>query len=420
MGVEATKAEKLAHAVFLRRMSDRPATSPEVRLGQGGFLTLRLVDLLAQGHSPVEPDVFQYQWTATERYCAELAHEGTEAAHLVGIVRAAAEAYRRRDVRLLVPDLFAYVHYLEQTLHLEEALDVVEALASIGGARMSLEDQVATHLRLGHLNRRLARFDESDAAYAAAEQAAASAGNHRSVLHSRIGRAIGLMRRGNLPGAEGALLGILEDARSGADPDTEAKVEHVLGDVLDKRGRPDEGAAHLWRAYELYEDEAAKLLALGDLGIVMLRVGDVAGAERALHCVAKQSRQRDSVLNAQIELMHCASFRRDRLGFERWRGELKSAVDTMQPNVRADFYLKAGIGCARFGNYRKATELLDRASEVAATNKLHEFEFRIERIKAGLGDCDQTVRGPTVTAAEPEAWSEALREVSASLALLTP
>jgi len=420
MEVEATQVGKLAHAVFLNRMSDQPATSPEVRLGQGGFLALRLADLLAPDRPPVEPDVFHYQLTATERYCAELAHEGTEAAHLIGIVRAVADAYRQGDVRLMVPNLFAYVHHLEQTLQLEEALDVVETLAVIGGTRMSSEDLVATRLQLGHLNRRLARFDESDTAYAAAEQAAALAGDHRSVLHSRIGHAIGLMRRGNLSGSESALVSVLADCRDGGDPDTIAKAEHVLGDVLDKRGRPDESAGHLWRAYELYEDDAAKLLALGDLGIVMLRVGDVEGAERALHRVATHSRQRDSVMNAQIELMHCASFRRDRLGFERWRGELKGGVDSMPPHVKADFYLKSGIGSARFGNFRKAGDSLDLAVRVAAEHKLHEFEFRIERIRAGLGDCEQAVTGPTVTAAEPRGWSDAVREVSASLALLTP
>src|SRR2546426_2433118 len=69
----------LPHAVFLQRVADEPATSPDVRLGQGAFLTLRFVDLLAPDREPPTPDVFRYQWAATERYCAELAGEGTEA-----------------------------------------------------------------------------------------------------------------------------------------------------------------------------------------------------------------------------------------------------------------------------------------------------------------------------------------------------
>src|SRR2546426_5277783 len=68
----------LPHAVFLQRVADEPATSPDVRLGQGAFLTLRFVDLLAPDREPPTPDVFRYQWAATERYCAELAGERSE------------------------------------------------------------------------------------------------------------------------------------------------------------------------------------------------------------------------------------------------------------------------------------------------------------------------------------------------------
>ena len=42
----------LPHAVFLQRVADEPATSPEVRLGQGAFLALRFVDLLAPDREP--------------------------------------------------------------------------------------------------------------------------------------------------------------------------------------------------------------------------------------------------------------------------------------------------------------------------------------------------------------------------------
>src|SRR5919109_561050 len=103
----------LPHAVFLQRVADEPATSPQVRLGQGAFLTLRFVDLLAPDREPPTPDVFRYQWAATERYCAELAGEGTEASHLSCIVRAAGEAHRTVEFGLLAPALFAYALFLE-------------------------------------------------------------------------------------------------------------------------------------------------------------------------------------------------------------------------------------------------------------------------------------------------------------------
>src|SRR5881409_1690743 len=113
----------LPHAIFLQRVADEPATSPEVRLGQGAFLSLRFVDLLAPDRERPTPEVFRYQWAATERYCAELAGEGTEAAHLSCIVRATGEAFRTGEFNLIAPALFAYALYLEEQSHFEEAED---------------------------------------------------------------------------------------------------------------------------------------------------------------------------------------------------------------------------------------------------------------------------------------------------------
>src|SRR2546422_9079922 len=59
------------------------------------------------------------------------------------------------------------------------------------------------------------------------------------------------------------------------------------------------------------------------------------------------------------------------------------------PSIRADFYLKQGIGQARFGRYRRAEVLMNEALEIAGAAGLHEFEFRVERILAGLPACRQ-------------------------------
>ncbi len=48
MPVSGLKFESLPHAIFLQRVSGpESATTLEARLGQGAFLALRLVDLLA-------------------------------------------------------------------------------------------------------------------------------------------------------------------------------------------------------------------------------------------------------------------------------------------------------------------------------------------------------------------------------------
>src|SRR2546430_11546126 len=171
-----TRGAGLPHAVFLQRVEDDPATSPEVRLGQGAFLTLRFVDLLSPDRDPPTPDVFRYQWAATERYCAELAGEGTEAAHLSGIVRATGEAHRTNDVRLLAPSLLAYALYLDHRADLDEAQDVVESLLSIAGDRLLPSDAISAWMRLGRPRRLQAEFGGAVEAYPQAGRIATASG----------------------------------------------------------------------------------------------------------------------------------------------------------------------------------------------------------------------------------------------------
>jgi len=151
---------------------------------------------------------------------------------------------------------------------------------------------------------------------------------------------------------------------------------------------------------------------------MLLSVGDSVGAERALSEVVRRGGTQESTSNALIELMHCASFRRDRVGFARWRERCEAQLADMPPNIRADYYLKQGIGQARFGQFKKADALMAQALEIASAARLHEFEFRIERIKNGLRDCESLLHGEPTAAAEPVFDTQELREVSASLAQL--
>ncbi len=407
----------LPHAVFLQRVADEPATSPEVRLGQGAFLALRFVDLLAPDREAPTPDVFRYQWAATERYCAELAGEGTEASHLSGIVRATGEAHATGDIRLIGPALFAYALYLEQESHFEEAEDVLQTMINIGHERIRVTDQISAWMRLGRVRRLQADFDRADASYAEARKIAAQHGDRVSVLLSRVGQCNVLYFRGNLPEAEQNWRSVLADAANAGFQRAQAEAEHGLGTTLHRRGQPHEGAPHLWRAYQLYEDSGLKLRVLNDLGIVLLQLGDAEGAERALREVVRQERDGENLTNALIELMHCASFRRDRVGFERWRERCLDGIPNAPANVRGDYHFKTGIGFARFGNYRRSRDELRKALEVAAAHDLHEFEFRVERILKGVAECGAPDEAECA-AYQPPIVTESLREVAASLVAL--
>ena len=356
----------LPHAVFLRRLASAPsAIAADARLSQGAFLVLRLVDLLA-------------------------------------------------DPR----PLYAYAHHLEDALRLDEALDVLCTLLSVGGGRLGPSDRVAAQLRIGRVNRKLNRFDDADAAYNVAAELADITGDVYSALLSRVGRAIATQAKGNLAESERLFGGLLLDAQAAGERDIEARAHHALGTTLLLRGQVDEAIVHVCRAFERYEDEASSLRALNDMGVMLLASGRVHEAERALGEVVRLGGARDNVTNAMIELMHCASYRGDRVGFERRRAECESRRGEMPPNILADFYLKAGIGNARFGNFRRAEVLMREASRIAAGHGLHELEFRVERIMAGLRSCEAERTPLQHAAAQPAISTEALQEVSASLARL--
>ena len=421
MSVAHTELPSLSHAVFLERAAHAlplPGGGSESRLGQGAFLALRLIDLLAPERESAHPDAFRYQCAATERFFSDLRATSTEGAHLQALVVSAGDAQREGDVRLLLPGLFAYAHFLEDEMRLKEALDVLGTLGRVGGKRLSAADAVALSLRTGRVNRKLNHFDEAEAAYAEAGRIAASAGDGHSELLSRIGQAHSFLGRGNLPLAETSLTKTLTDSQSAGDRTAEALAEHVLAAVLQHRGSPDLGLVHAWRAFELYEDDDSRLRALGDVGLMLLVVGDVTGAEQALGEVVRRGTSADLVANALIELMHCASLQGDHVGFERWRGRCKDRMANMPPNVLADYYLKAGIGEARFGRFQQATRLMDKALQVAEKAAIHEFVFKIERTRAGLRACAQALDATSRADAEPVTQSEAVREVSASVALL--
>ena len=408
----------LPHAVFLHRLAgESPSSALEPRLGRAAFVALRLVDLLGPEYPTLHPDAFHYQHVATARCCRDLPPGATETSHLVGLVQGTHDAFEQGSVGLVLPALFAYAHYLEDEMRLEEALDVLDTLLRVGGEKLPATDAVGARLRRARVYRKLNEFDAAEKSYAEGGALAATIGDTHSELLSRIGRADTMRGRGNLVEAESSLRDILVDAERLQDREARARAHQVIAVVLSTRGQPAEAIPHEWRAFQLYDDELSRSRTLADLGVMLSIVGDIEGAERALSRVLRRGSP-EAVSNALIELMHCASYRRDRVGFERWREQCDARRESMPPNVLVDYILKAGIGRARFGQFDRAERLLANALRIADEAGLHEFTFRIERIKAGLRDSCESPNERPAEAAEPVVQSEAVREVSAGLAHL--
>jgi tetratricopeptide (TPR) repeat protein len=415
----APELRALPHAVFLERMAGAPtASSSEARLGRAAFVALRLVDLLGHDREALHAGAFHYQHVATERACRDLPADRTETTHLVGLVQSAADAFQADANSLALPALIAYAHYLEDEMRLEQALDVLETMRHIGGDELSSPDAIGLRLRTARVLRKLNQFDAAERSYDEAGALAGARGDTHSELLSRIGRVRVTLGRGRLAEAECSLRDVLADANRLSDADAQARAYHDIAVVLRIRGQPAEAIPHIWRAFQLYQDELSRGRALADLGGVLLMVGDVDGAECALVEAVRIGGEQDYATNALIELMHCASYRRDRIGFERWLERCEARREHMPPNILVDFTLRMGIGRARFGQIERAEALLTVALRSAGLANLHEFVFRIERIKNGLRDCSDSLEARSEVSAAVELRSDAVREVSEELAHL--
>jgi Flp pilus assembly protein TadD len=410
-------APGLSHVVFLERAA-REHDSAQSRFGQAAFLVLRLVDLLAGDQTASgREDLFGYQAAATGRYCHEQLEPGSQTDRLLELVSSASFANRRKNPGLIAPVMFDLARDLIVAGRFDEALDVLTTFERIAGAQIEPSAAVTVAMLTGRAKRLAARFDEAEAAYRRAGTMAMAIGDRRMEAFSRVGRAIVLQSKGNLAEAERAYLDLMGDALALGDPSLESQVENGLGIVLGLRGQIPDAVPHLWKAFQLAEnhpDEA--MTALHNLGYVLCRLGVVDAAERAFRFVLERNHGVEIANNAKIELMHCASFRRDRVSFARWGGECGGALETMRPNQLTDYHLKLGIGLARFGRFDRATNELRLALEVARSHGLHEFEFRIERILTGLTGCECAENEAEM--ASP-AWA-AVSDVATALAGLSP
>jgi tetratricopeptide (TPR) repeat protein len=410
-------APGLSHVVFLERAA-REHDSAQSRFGQAAFLVLRLIDLLG-GHqtAPNGDELFGYQAAATGRYCHEQLEPGPQTDRLLDLVSAASYAHRRKNTGLIAPVMFDLTRDLIVANHFEEALDVLTTFERAAGAQIEPSAAITVAMLTGRAKRLTAQFDEAEAAYRRAGVLATAHGDPRMEAFSRLGCTNVHQSRGNLAEAEREFFELLGDARALGDRGLEAQVENGLGIVLGSRGQIPDSAPHFWRSFELSkEDPEESLGPLHNLGYTLSRLGVVEAAERAFRFVLERAHRVELMNNALIELMHCASYRRDRVGFARWNAECGRSLATMLPNQLADYHLKVGIGLARFGQFDRTPNELRLALEVARAHGLHEFEFRIERITAGLSGCECLPQeAETVT----PAWA-AVSSIATALAGLVP
>jgi tetratricopeptide (TPR) repeat protein len=372
----------------------------------------RLVDrMLAREESAGAQEGVLWQLDAVRRHLRELPADSPESAHLHGITDAIPVG--SQSLASLRLSLMAYAYFLEHEGRLEEAIEVLALGVRTHGSAVPAGDFAASALFAGRLNRLLARWTAATACYSGAESAAEMAADTVLVLRARLGRGAVLRGQGNLPLARQIAADVAGSASRAGHREVEAMAHADLGVVLMSEGRQVEAIQAIYQSFLLSDDLLQRTRALGDLGVALLGVGAVEAARTAFDIVLRSKTSFAVRLNSVLELMDIESAAGNRMAFERRRSEGEAARPRMPPSMLADFYFKAGIGLARFGQMARARDLL-LAGQVHSENyRLNAWYFRFEHIVANLAQCE--IREPDPTLAADQDHPAAIREVAIGL-----
>jgi tetratricopeptide (TPR) repeat protein len=253
--------------------------------------------------------------------------------------------------------------------------------AAIGAAAPTDRDLLSDANRhLGFCLRMAGRLGPAADAYAEAVSLAHALRDVRRALLARIGSAVVVFYRGNLPAAADMLEAVVLEAESlmATNPalvDVVARAKHDRATIAHDRGRPEVAVADLYEAFHLYTDPAQRdrvlidmARAFGDLGLTDVARDALSLCER---CAAGTAAR----MAAMINLLDIAQRDGDRVSFDHYREALAS--ESLIPRHLAYYHLFVGEGLRRFGD-AGATDAYERARAIAEEHGLNEIVLRTD------------------------------------------
>jgi tetratricopeptide (TPR) repeat protein len=289
--------------------------------------------------------------------------------------------------------------------------------ASISAAAPTDRELLAdANHHLGFCLRMAGRLGPAADAYAAAASMAHALRDVRRVLLARIGSAVVVFYRGNLPAAADMLEAVVLEAESlmatnRALVDVVARAKHDRATIAHDRGRPEVAVADLYEAFHLYADPAQRDRVLIDLARAFGDLGLTDVARDALSLCELCAAGPAARLAATINLLDLSQRDGDQVRFEHYRRALAS--EPLIPRHAAYYHLFVGEGLRRFGD-AYATDAFERAREIAEQHGLNEIVIRTDAALAAPSSA------PSIgtRASRPAAYSPDVQRVAASIRAL--
>jgi tetratricopeptide (TPR) repeat protein len=369
---------------FLAEVGDD--TTSDWRRASAGLVCLRLVDyLLANGDTPRVDDL---RATRAAWACLEsLATGDAVGSVLASLLNVLASDSGDRVVTAR-PRLMAYGRVLELESRWALAADVYETVIRLCPASKHADghgdahDAAAAYLRLGECRRQQARWEESQGAFRAAAESAASVSDWSTQIKARCLGAAVLSESGNLAVADALLRRAAQDARWAGLRDEFALALHGRAHVAFQRKRFDAAVRFAFRALRGLRDPLARDRALADVAAAFIELG-VRHAARDASLILIATTQEPYVRGAAlINLMDMAAKDRTEPLFEQYRRQL--AIEQLPPRLAAYYHYYAGWGAWHFGRIETARMEYGRAAEISTRHGLAQLGFEIDDAIARL------------------------------------
>jgi hypothetical protein len=291
---------------------------------------------------------------------------------------------------------------------------IVAYRASIGAAAPTDRELLADANRhLGFCLRMAGRLGPAADAYAAAASLSYALRDVRRALLARIGSAVVVFYRGNLPAAADMLEAVVLEAESLVATNRElvdvvARAKHDRATIAHDRGHPEVAVADLYEAFHLYADAAQRDRVLIDLARAFGDLGLIDVARDALSLCELSAAGPAARIAATINLLDLAQREDDQVRFEHYRHVL--AVEPLVPRHAAYYHLFVGEGLRRFGD-ASATDAYERARAIAEEHGLNEIVIRTDAALAASSSA------PSIgtRASRAAAYSPAVQRVAASI-----
>jgi hypothetical protein len=403
----------LRHLAFLETMTLAPEGTPVHQASTAALLTLRLLDhWLTLGSEMANPEAAPHR--AAREAVAALDRDAETRAALLSILNAVS-ALQEPDAQPVLPRVYALGGLIERRGRLSEAGDIYDTVARYVDSTVHLDLAYDAHMRRGFCLRVNGELEWADQAYGNAGSLATRDKDRVRVLLARLGQAKVQWARGDLPGAEEAMVALGKEAEQLKSTRVAALILHDRSGVAHHRGETDRAIRLAYDALVRMEDEFERERVLADLANYLSFAGASATAVDALRVLELTGRTQETRWSARINLMDAGRRAGNEMLFSQYRRLLTG--ESMPETIRLNYLHDAGMGCVQFGEFDDARAALSEGLAAAERSGLNRSVFKFEQALRSLENAEaereRLIASRPTPSEAPDDIAAAIRELLA-------